>query len=79
MNWIKILILGTLATACTHQSKTEILDTRGRGFYFGFDAGLLARELTDEEIDNADKGKGCGFSDSRRSAEDAEWMPVKEA
>lgn len=51
----------------------QIPDCVGSGYIDSVNTVLLARDLTDEEIDNADNARGSGYHDGRVAAEDAPY------
>lgn len=71
------LTTATLLSSCCHTQTLRIEPVEGKGFQISIDASLLARELTDEEIEDADTAPGSGFHDAQKAAEHADhWVEV---
>ena len=60
-----VLLLPILVSCCVKDPCSG-----GHGFDASYDWCILARELTDKEIDEVDDAEGAAFSESKRKAED---------
>ena len=69
-------------TGCVDRMPLRTGIVNGTGFTSSIDACLIAaecRDLTDEEIDNADSAPGSGFSHGMKLAEEAPyWKEVSD-